>query len=118
MTNSEQSEQQHFRYRHYLPPAERKLPSGWRDRIEQQADVTPEPGTAYVTIHYPGVRRGWLALLGADKTGPHVDAFEADTFAAATRWAFERTQHVYMAEPDGGATLLSPPPASPDTPTV
>jgi hypothetical protein len=97
-------------YRDYLPSAQRDLPPGWRSRSETESGTdVPQDYGGYVTLHRPGVHRGWLALSTQVLDGPPNEIREAATFEEIADWAFSKTENVYVAEPDGSRTRLSPP---------
>ena len=86
---------------------------------EHPPPAAPDQGTGCVTIIAPGRRRQWSAAWSLDETGPHADWFEAPTFREVIHWAFAKTPVVYLREPDGGLTRLTPPvvePTAPDGP--
>ncbi|QKV74193.1 hypothetical protein [Amycolatopsis sp. Hca4] len=93
-----------------MAPVRRQLPPDWRERQQEALqELKPTVGTGSVTVLLPGHRRPWSAVWG--KT-PHVEPgeyFDAETFREVVRWAFDRTNEVYLRERSGELTRLAPP---------
>lgn len=100
-------------YRDYLSHPAGTAPEASSEKVYDP----PEPGTSSVLM-YPPHRTGIGRAIWQDRGTERHETTESDTFAEIVRWAFTRTDSVYMVElhtsvvGGPGTTRLAPLPAS------
>lgn len=80
------------RYRDYLPPEERAAAANVEPKVYQ----TPAVGTGSVLVYAPSAGGPWRAIWHGE--GDRHESTALFVFADIMRWAFSRTDQVFMAE--------------------
>jgi hypothetical protein len=93
-----------------MAPVRRQLPPDRRERRQEAVRrLRPEIGEGSVTLLPPGHLRPWSAAWGRTPHAEPGEYFDAETFREVVRWAFDRTDEVYLRERSGALTRLAPP---------